>query len=67
MEHLLSSLLLVALPGCFGFEVSGRQLSAERGAVRDGERRTNCARDASIGCKDARPHGREKFVLTNFF
>ena len=32
MEHLLSSLLLVALPGCFGFEVSGRQLSAERGA-----------------------------------
>ena len=43
MEHLLSSLLLVALPGCFGFEVSGRQLSAERGAVRDLERRTYCA------------------------
>ena len=42
MEHLLSSFLLVALPGCFGFEVSARQLSAERGAVRAWERRTNC-------------------------
>ena len=42
MEHLLSSLLLVFLAGCFGFQMSASQLRAEGGAEGDSKRRTNC-------------------------